>query len=194
MEDNVRNCPNCGAPITTEICPYCKVMTGLDTKDADMEYPVMECKEAVLTFWNTIFPSIFAVSFGGVGILFLFVMGNIGVDAEDFNYSGFFFCLPFLLIGLIALLIIIMFLRRFFLVKFFGREIYATVYGYMDDNMLLNDSPAQIVKLLIDTSEGKKFILYQLNDTKKPYKINSNIELIVYKNYFLIKNKKDYFN
>ena len=23
------NCPNCGAPITTEICPYCNTATGI---------------------------------------------------------------------------------------------------------------------------------------------------------------------
>ena len=26
-----RNCYSCGAPITTEVCPYCNNMTGLDT-------------------------------------------------------------------------------------------------------------------------------------------------------------------
>ena len=29
-----------------------------------MEYPVIECKEANLGFFNTVFPLIFAVSFG----------------------------------------------------------------------------------------------------------------------------------
>jgi hypothetical protein len=65
----------------------------------------------------------------------------------------------------------------------------------MDDNMMLNNSPAQIVKLLVDTNDGKKFILYQLRDTKRPYKVNSTISLLVYKNSFLIiDNKKNYFN
>ena len=41
----------------------------------------------------------------------------------------------------------------------------------MDDNILLNGHPAQIVKLLVTTEEGPKFILYQLGDIKQPFKI-----------------------
>ena len=33
----------------------------------NMEYPVIECKEGNITFWNVVFPMIFAFSFGGVG-------------------------------------------------------------------------------------------------------------------------------
>ena len=58
ISDQAKACPNCGAPITTEICPYCHNKTGLDTKNADMEYPVIDCKEATINFWNTIFPMI----------------------------------------------------------------------------------------------------------------------------------------
>ena len=74
MLDNVkRNCPNCGAPITTEVCPYCNIMTGLDTKYADMEYPVIECKEASIRFVNFWLPMIVAVGFGFCGFVFPFV-------------------------------------------------------------------------------------------------------------------------
>lgn len=65
----------------------------------------------------------------------------------------------------------------------------------MDDNILLNGAPAQIVKLLVNTDEGPKFILYQLCDIKQPFKVNSKIQLRVYKDMFLIpKRKKYYFN
>ena len=90
---NKRNCTNCGAPITTEICPYCNVMTGLDTKHADMEYPVIECKEANVGFWNVVFPMIFSVLFGGpciaMPLLFLSMgppeMANF-IKIPDFNH------------------------------------------------------------------------------------------------------------
>ena len=55
------NCPSCGAPITTEVCPYCNVFTGLKSSDANMEYPVIECKEAHVGFWNVVFPMIFNI-------------------------------------------------------------------------------------------------------------------------------------
>ena len=186
-----KNCPNCGAPITTEICPYCNVVTGLDTRNADMEYPVIECKEANMGFWNVIFPMIFAVSFGFAGLIMPILFLSVGGDV--FPKIMILFFLPFALIGIVALIIAIKPVIRFITIKTKGKEIYATVYGYMDDNILLNGRPAQIVKLLIDTNDGKKFILYQLGDTKQPFKINSQIKLKVYKDIFLIENKKQYY-
>ena len=35
----------------------------------------------------------------------------------------------------------------------------------MDDNVLINDQPAQIVKLLVQTPDGLRFILYELGHT-----------------------------
>ena len=66
-------CPSCGAPVVAEICSYCGTATGLNTAKADMEYPVLECREAIVNFWTAWFPMIFAVAFGGAGILFLIV-------------------------------------------------------------------------------------------------------------------------
>ena len=63
----------------------------------------------------------------------------------------------------------------------------------MDDNVILNGSPAQIVELLVNTNEGPRFILYQLADIKRPYKINSKIKLLVYKDIFLVKKEKNYY-
>lgn len=185
-----RNCPNCGAPITTEICPYCNVITGLDTKNADMEYPVIDCKEANITFWNVCFPMIFAISFGFFG----FVFPLIFLLAGSREFIGVvLICSIFAIIGVVAFVIGIKPIIRYFSIKRNGKEISGIVYGYMDDNILLNGIPAQIVKLLIDTNDGKKFILYQLGDIKQPFKINSTIKLKVYKDMFLIENKKQYY-
>ena len=186
------HCPNCGAPITTEICPYCQASTGLKTAEADMEYPVIECKEANIGFWNVLFPMIFAISFGFFGFIFPFFMIFL-VEGESV-LMVFSICSIFAIIGVVALIIAIRPIIRYFKVKAKGKEIEATVYGYMDDNMLLNNNPAQIVKLLINTNDGFKFILYQLGDIKQPYKLNSKIKLMVYKDNFLIlKNKEFYF-
>ena len=77
--------------------------------------------------------------------------------------------------------------------KSHGEDIYATVYGYMNDNLFINGNPAQIVKLLVQSNDGPKFILYQLGDIKRPFKVNSQIKLKVYKDIFLIENKKQYY-
>ena len=182
------HCPNCGAVVNTEICPYCQAATGVNTWKADMEYPVIECKEANLGFWRVWFPLIFAASFGIMGAAFTVAMLKQG------EYLGVLFISIFDLIGLVALIIALKNIYRNILVKLRGKEIDATVYGYMDDNVLLNGVPAQIVKLLVHTKQGPRFILYQLGDIKHPYKINRKIKLKAFKDMFLIlDDTKDYF-
>lgn len=183
------NCPNCGAPITTEVCPYCNTATGINTAAADMEYPVIECKEARLGFLEIGFPMIFAVAFGFFGFVFPFIFKETKETS-----MVILMCIPFAIIGTVAFTIAATFLFRYILVKAKGKEITGTVYGYMDDNLLINNNSAQIVKLKVDTKEGPRFILYQLGDIKQPYKVNSQIGLKVYKQYFMIqKDKKEYF-
>ena len=182
-------CPNCGAPITTEICPYCHNKTGLDTGNADMEYPVIDCKEASITYINTFFMLIFAVS----GIFAGFVAPIITyINNPDNFITILLLCSIFALMGIVFLVMGLKQIIRYYKVKRKGKEIEATVYGYMDDNMIYNGIPMQIVKLLVHGNEGPRFILYQLGDTKKPYKINSKIKLLVYNDIFLIKKEDNY--
>lgn len=198
-EDKKQHCQNCGAPVTTEICPYCHAFTGLQTKEADMEYPVLECKESFINFWNTIFPLMFAIPFGFFGFIFpiIFICMEIATSTSEGSIINvlpvLLFCIIPALLSIGAFIITFKSIKRYLIVKKKGEEIYGTVYGYMDDNLYINGSPAQIVKILIESSEGKRFILYQTGDTIKPYKINSKIKLIVYKNIFLIpKNTEEY--
>lgn len=180
-------CPSCGAPVTTEVCPYCHSATGLNTWMADMEYPVIKCKEANVGFWTIGFPMIFVAAFGLTGFL-----GMILSPVLDLRMFLFFSI--FEIIGIVALVIVITNIIRYLKIKNKGKEIEATVYGYMDDNILINNNPSQIVKLLVNTNDGPKFILYQLGDIKQPYKVNSKIKLKVYKNiFFIVKDNKYYF-
>jgi len=181
-----KNCLSCGAPVVSEICAYCGRATGLNTAEADMEYPVIECKEATLNFWTIVFPLIFALAFGIAGIMTIVIMVLAETPAH-FILIG----LPFLLVGMGASYFVVRTLRRYVKVKKHGEVIRATVYGYMDDNLLINNRPAQIVKLLIQTPGGPRFILYQLGDTIKPYGINNTIDVLMYKTFFMIDKKKD---
>ena len=179
-------CPSCGAPATSEICPYCGTATGLNTAEADMEYPVLECKEAILSFWTVWFPMIFVVAFGiaGLSVLFAAIMGTGDITLVLLG-------IPFLIVSIVALVFVLRTITRYMKVKMNGKNIQATVYGYMDDELLINNMPAQIVKLLVQTPNGPRFILYKLGNTMKPYGINDNIDIMVYKNYFMIcKNKE----
>ena len=175
-----KNCPSCGAPIVSEICAYCGTRTGLDTAEADMEYPVMECKEAAINFWTIIFPMIFAGAFGIPGLVMLILAALFGEG--NLLLVG----IPFFIIGAAALFFVLRTVVRYVKVKTHGKRIRAVVYGYMDDKVMLNNRPAQIVKLLIQTPVGPRFILYQLGDTLKVYGINDTIEIMMHRNYFMI--------
>ncbi len=182
-----KTCPHCGAPVTTEICPFCGTPTGLNTAQADMEYPELECKEASLGFFTLIFPLIFALSFGLCG-LFLFFSSFTGSNTE---LGTICISILLLLIGGAATYIVIARLYGYLAVKHKGKTITGVVYGYMDDKVMYNNSPGQVVKILVDSKQGKRFILYQLGSIEHPYKINSTIELSVYKNYFIINTSKE---
>ena len=179
-------CPSCGAPVVAEICSYCGTATGLNTAEADMEYPVLECKAAALSFWTVWFPMIFAVAFGGAGLIVLLI-GIIAVG-EAFMVL---ISLPFLLIGIVASWLVLRSVLRYTKVKTHGKMITATVYGYMNDNVLINNQPAQIVKLLVQTPNGPRFILYKLGNTLKPYGINDTIDIMVHEDCFMIVKNKE---
>ena len=186
-EDNKQKyCPSCGAPIVAEICAYCGTATGLNTADADMEYPLLECKEATLSFWTVVFPMIFALAFGLPGLIITVIGMSVGKGGM-LALIG----LPFLAIGIAAWVIVLRTVFRYIKVKKNGKVIRATVYGYMDDHVLINDRPAQVVKLLVQTQEGPRFVMYQLGNTMKPYGINDTVDIMVYRNYFMIVKNKE---
>ena len=151
-----------------------------------MEYPVMECKEATINFWTIGFPMIFALSFGFAS--FMVLMLTVAGHGESFMLL---IGAPFFLIGIVALAFVLRTVSRYSKVKKYGERVQATVYGYMDDRVLINNRPAQIVKLLVKTPNGPRFILYQLGDTLKVYGINDTVDILMYQNYFMIcKNKE----
>ncbi len=96
LESKTINCKNCGAPVTSEKCPYCGSLTGLSTAKADM-----------------------------------------------------------------------------------------------DDTYLVNGRCSQTVKLLVQSPEGPRFIMYQMGRIDHPYGLNTKIDLYVYNNYFMIDKKKE---
>ncbi len=180
-DNKPKHCPSCGAPIVSEICAYCGTPTQLNTAKADMEYPVMKCKAIVLNFWTIFFPLIFAISFGIGGLIPIIITTK---------FEPLFFLwlmgILFLLIGAVALSLVLRTYYLYFKVKKQGKRIQAIVYGYMNDSVMFNGQPAQIVKLLINTPDGPRFILYKLGSTIKLYGINDKIDILKYENYFML--------
>ena len=183
MADTKRVCKNCGAPVLSEVCQYCGCrVDSADTAKLSAEYETLDCKNASLTFWNTIFAGIFSVTFGFVGFLPLW-LDSLAMSADRPPRIFFFI---FAAVGIGATVIVIYSLYKYILVSLKGKEITGVVYGYMDDVVNYNHRPGQVCKILVDTMKGKRFIYYSLQGTNKPYPINEKVRLKVYKNYFRI--------
>lgn len=186
MADKNRVCKHCGAPVLSEVCQYCGCrVESADTADLSAEYETIECKNASLTFWNTIFAGIFSVMFGIFGTMPLW-FDELAMNADR---PPRIFFLPFAVVGIGATVIVVYSLFKYILVSLKGKEINGVVYGYMDDVVNYNHRPGQVCKILVDTLKGKRFIYYSLQGTNKPYPINEKVRLKVYKSYFRIINK-----
>ncbi|MCR4792906.1 MAG: hypothetical protein K5871_09150 [Lachnospiraceae bacterium] len=71
MSDN-RTCPNCGAPVLSEICQYCgTVIENVSTAELASEYPTVECKLARISFFEAVFYASVAGIPGAIGIYVL---------------------------------------------------------------------------------------------------------------------------
>ncbi len=160
---------------------------GCHTAELPAEYETIDCKNASLSFWTTIFPLIFGVMFGFFG--FIFPVFFAQPRQEVFPVS--LFCLPFAAVSIGAWAVIIYTLYKHILVTRKAKEITGTVYGYMDDAINYNHRPGQICKILVDTRKGKKFIFYSILGTNKPYPVNSKLRLKVYQNYFMVLENKN---
>lgn len=190
MEDMKLNCPNCGAPITGDICPYCNTHIEINGGNDSFEsYETIECKEANISLWTVAFPMIFGVSFGIMGPMFAIITLTEG----EFLIWVFMMGLLFGLIGLGAWVVALTPIVRYIQVKSHGRDVEGTVMGYSNDNVLLNGSPAKIIRIKIDTDEGPKMINYQSGQTDMPYEVQSKLMLRVYKDMFYIKKKNKYY-
>ena len=180
-------CSNCGAAVTSEICPYCGSVTSVKTIEAYMEYPVIDCKEAALGFWTTVFPLIFAVMFT-IAMLTIAISGMAEDGAMPLIILMF---IPFFLIGIAATVTVLKNVIRYITLKRKGKHITGMFYGYAGDNVRINGRPAQVAKILVDTPQGKRFIMYQLGSTEKSITVNQEVRLPVYNDIFMIEKNRD---
>ena len=194
---NEHKCPNCGGISHSEICPYCGTVLAEESKDLPPEYPILQCKEARISFLNTGFPMIVSAMTGWPGISMLLSMLRFREFSETGLFDQLFSLGPILLgivlafIGLIALVIGLLPTARIILVSVKGREKSAVVQGYLDDDtMVINGNRAKAVKLLVPTGNGPRIILYQMGKTYKPYVVGSRITIKSYKQYFRIIEEK----
>lgn len=183
-------CKGCGATISTEVCPYCGRLTDISTEDAYLDYPEFKCKSAKLTFFNVGFSAIFGLGFGFFGFLFPIIFANV-VPGKDEKWFVIGVCVPFALIGIIALALCVRFLYRYIMTSTAGKEIQGIVYGYANANYTVNGQSPKTVKILIQTDSGPRYIFYDTQDIKKAYSINGKVRLKVWKHCFLMLEDDD---
>ena len=199
-------CKYCGAPATTEICPFCHNPTGIKPLQADLDYPMINCKPAHLDKKRL------REYILGIVVYSIFILPPIifsyGSGMRIFT-SVFFACSIFIIFVIIEYVIpLFKMISRFILVKSHGKKITATVYGYMDYirvrgemQNIENNSNTQItynqlaqktVKLLANSKQGKRFILYPLGINEKPFEINQEVQLMYYKDCFILLDLRKY--
>ena len=179
-------CPNCGAPVTTEICQFCGASTAIRSKDSDMIYPVIECEEVDVNWQEFCQILVLGLTFIGFIIFALFMFNR--------SLSTILHFIIFGSIGALFLGFVIKSIYKYMAVVLFGSKITGVVWGYMDNNRqsrVLHGQPGnriggQIVKILVNTTKGKRFLLYELRNDEQPYGVNQIINLKKYKNMYII--------
>ncbi len=180
----VITCKNCGAPVTTEICPYCGSITGYKAANDKILHSAIKNKSASLTFTTIGMPLIFA----GMLTVFSICMGVALFGAKQNAFQmlgiGFFFVL---MAGgaLFAFYIPIINIIRYTLASLFGKRVKGIVYGYKDGIIAVNGATVQDIIVLIEDGENSKFIIYKSNRTIQKVGINDEVELKNFKNIYI---------
>ena len=189
---DARICPHCGASVLSEVCQYCGTYLGdVATADLTAEYEMIQCKSAKFSFWRIIFPMFFALGFLGLPLCcFIPVFVINAEETSDSRISVLLFMIPFLLVGIGASVVMFKGIYQWLAVRFFGVVRQGTVYGYMDDTTAYNGVNGQVVKVLVQTNDGPKFIMLPLETTVMKYKVNSHVDVKLYKDYAVIIEQK----
>lgn len=188
--DNMNNkrycCPSCGYPTTEEKCYYCNSEPAISSQYANLNYPIVECKEANLSpFLYSEYIKL-GVCFTIIIILFLIICFLVKED----NYGAIlFFAIFFGIVPVMCAHTIIKHKKRYDIVKENGKEIEGIVCGYLYDRVKVRHRYLKIAKILINKDTDPKYIMYHLGTKYCPYPINSTIILLSYENLYSILDK-----
>ena len=170
-------CNNCGKLVKTEICPDCGAANGLENIKTDYDFPKIKCDDTNIT-------KEYYVLFVITSIVILFwlyinsILWRLFIDKEGFIFG--------LIYNSFMIAIINMFLTP--LIKQYktcmdiednGKEIEGIVYGteYKGSNLRNSTVTYTIFKILVETKDGYRFLLYKMQNTDKKYKVNTKLKL-----------------
>ena len=170
-------CNNCGKLVKTEICPDCGAANGLENIKTDYDFPKIKCDDTNIT-------KEYYVLFVITSIVILFwlyinsVLWRLFIDKEGFLFGLIYNSFMIAIINMFLTPIIKQY-KTCMDIEDNGTEIEGIVYGteYKGSNLRGSTVTYTIFKILVETKNGYRFVLYKMQNTNKKYKVNTKLKL-----------------
>lgn len=179
-------CNNCGKLVKTEICPDCGAANGLENIKTDYDFPKIKCDDTNITKEYYV---LFVIT--SIVILFWLYVNSV-LWGLFIHKDGFLFGLIYnsFMIAIINMFLtpIIKQYKTCMDIEDNGKEIEGIVYGteYKGSNLRNSTVTYTIFKILVETKNGYRFVLYKMQNTNKKYKVNTKLKLKEHKGKYML--------
>lgn len=179
-------CNKCGKLVKTEICPDCGAANGLENIKTDYDFPKIKCDDTNITKEYYV---LFAIT--SIVILFWLYVNSV-LWRLFIHKDGFLFGLIYnsFMIAIINMFLtpIIKQYKTCMDIEDNGKEIEGIVYGteYKGSNLRNSTVTYTIFKILVETKNGYRFVLYKMQNTNKKYKVNTKLKLKEHKGKYML--------
>lgn len=179
-------CNKCGKLVKTEICPDCGAANGLENIKTDYDFPKIKCNDTNITKEYYV---LFVIT--SIVILFWLYVNSV-LWGLFIHKDGFLFGLIYnsFMIAIINMFLtpIIKQYKTCMDIEDNGTEIEGIVYGtkYEGSNLRGSTVTYTIFKILVETKNGYRFVLYKMQNTNKKYKVNTKLKLKEHKGKYML--------
>ena len=179
-------CNKCGKLVKTEICPDCGAANGLENIKTDYDFPKIKCDDTNITKEYYV---LFVIT--SIVILFWLYVNSV-LWGLFIHKDGFLFGLIYnsFMIAIINMFLtpIIKQYKTCMDIEDNGKEIEGIVYGtkYEGSNLRGSTVTYTIFKILVETKNGYRFVLYKMQNTNKKYKVNTKLKLKEHKGKYML--------
>ena len=179
-------CNNCGKLVKTEICPDCGAANGLENIKTDYDFPKIKCDDTNIT-------KEYYVLFVITSIVILFwlyvnsVLWRLFIHKDGFLFGLIYNSFMIAIINMFLTPIIKQY-KTCMDIEDNGKEIEGIVYGteYKGSNLRNSTVTYTIFKILVETKNGYRFVLYKMQNTNKKYKVNTKLKLKEHKGKYML--------
>lgn len=179
-------CNKCGKLVKTEICPDCGAANGLENIKTDYDFPKIKCDDTNIT-------KEYYVLFVITSIVILFwlyvnsVLWRLFIHKDGFLFGLIYNSFMIAIINMFLTPIIKQY-KTCMDIEDNGKEIEGIVYGtkYEGSNLRGSTVTYTIFKILVETKNGYRFVLYKMQNTNKKYKVNTKLKLKEHKGKYML--------